>query len=281
LVSELARRTVTVALSGIGGDELLGGYPRYYALRLAECYATLPQWFRRWAGAHLAPSLREGTGSRDPIGRLKRFLRDGDRPLAEQYVRWMTFLPVEWGSSALSQDLLDHVQPCGPRNVARFRTYAGCHPTDQAMRLDLETYLPDDLLRMGDRVSMAHSLELRVPFCDPPLLEFARTLPADVRFTGRRLKGFMRQALSGVLPRSIVRLPKAGFQVPLARWLREDLREMVSDLLSPVAIRRRGYVRPEYVEWLLREHREGRRNFTDQIYALLVLELWHQQVQHS
>jgi asparagine synthase (glutamine-hydrolysing) len=147
------------------------------------------------------------------------------------------------------------------------------------MGLDLRTYLPDDLLRMGDRVSMAHSLELRVPFCDHQLLAFALSLSNERRFAGWRLKGFLRQALSGVLPGTLLGRPKAGFQVPLARWIREDLREMIRDVLSPAVVRRRGYVRPEYAEWLLREHGEGRRNLTDQIYALLVLELWHQQLQ--
>jgi asparagine synthase (glutamine-hydrolysing) len=122
---------------------------------------------------------------------------------------------------------------------------------------------------------MAHSLELRVPFCDPELLSFALALPASVRYAGWRLKGFMRKTLSRVLPPTIVSRAKFGFQVPLARWLREDLREMVHDLLSDDAIRRRGHVKPDYVRWLLQEHEAGRRNFSDQIYALLVLELWH------
>ncbi|MEQ1790760.1 MAG: asparagine synthase C-terminal domain-containing protein, partial [Nitrospiraceae bacterium] len=149
---------------------------------------------------------------------------------------------------------------------------------DRAMGVDLQTYLPDDLLRMGDRMSMAHSLELRVPFCDHHLLAFACSLPAATRLQGWQLKGFMRSALRDLLPRSIVAGPKRGFMLPLGRWLREDLREMSRDLLSDEAIRRRGYVNPSYVQWLLAEHQSGRRNFTDQIYALMVLELWHRQV---
>jgi asparagine synthase (glutamine-hydrolysing) len=142
--------------------------------------------------------------------------------------------------------------------------------------LDLQTYLPDDLLRMGDRMSMAHSLELRVPFCDHHLLAFALAIPAAMRLSGWRLKGFMRRALAPVLPRPVVSGAKQGFRVPLARWLRKELREMVNDLLSDEAVRRRGYVRPEYVRWLVAQHEHGERNFADQLYALLVLELWHQ-----
>jgi asparagine synthase (glutamine-hydrolysing) len=123
---------------------------------------------------------------------------------------------------------------------------------------------------------MAHSLELRVPFCDHHLLGFALGLPPAVKFSGWRLKGFMRKALRHVLPPDILKRAKFGFRVPLARWLREDLREMVHDLLSDEAIKRHGYVRPEYVRWLVQAHEAGTRNFADQIYALLVLELWHQ-----
>jgi asparagine synthase (glutamine-hydrolysing) len=279
LVSDLARRSVTVALSGIGGDELFGGYPRYLGLRLARRYGALPFGVRRWL-ANIAPWVPEGSRSQDPFGRVKRFLRDGHRSLPEQYLKWITFLPSEWGASALSPTLREHVQVAPVGYLSRFERWPSTEPADQAMGLDLQTYLPDDLLRMGDRLSMAHSLELRVPFCDEALLAFALAVPARVRFSGGRLEGFMRQALAGHLPAEILRRPKAGFQVPLARWIRQDLREMVRDVLSPTAIRRRGYVQPHYVEWLLCEHEQGRRNLTDQIYALLVLELWSAAV-HS
>jgi len=277
LVSKVARRSVTVALSGIGGDELMGGYPRYLGSRVAARYSCLPIALRAWVGVHVAPRLPEGAGGRDQVGRLKRFLRDGHLSVAEQYWRWVTFLPSEWGPSAFSPAFPGLMGARSAQEEFRnlFDGWPSDDPSDRAMGVDLQTYLPDDLLRMGDRLSMTHSLELRVPFCDPELLSFALALPASVRFAGWRLKGFMRKALSRVLPLATVARAKFGFQVPLARWLREDLREMVHDLLSDDAIRRRGYVKPDYVRWLLREHEAGRRNFSDQIYALLVLELWH------
>lgn len=280
LVSDVARRSVTVALSGIGGDELFGGYPRYLGTRAAARYGWLPRTLRAWVSASIAPRLPEGTGSRDQLGRLKRFLQDGHVPVAEQYVRWITFLPPEWGTNAFTSEFLKQagsaVQDSSYQSL--FHRWPSEEPADRAMGLDLQTYLPDDLLRMGDRLSMAHSLELRVPFCDHTLLSFALSLPASVRFSGWRLKGFMRQALHSVLPSTILARSKFGFQVPLARWLREDLRDMVHDLLSDDAVTRRGYVRPDYVRWLMRQHETGSRNFADQLYALLVLELWHQSV---
>ena len=278
LVSEVACRSVTVALSGIGGDELFGGYPRYLGMRLARHYARLPEATRRIIARTAAPWLGEGIGGRDQLGRLKRFLMDGHRPLQEQYCRWVTFLPAEWGMSAFAPEMLDACRTDEPTRTyeSLFGNWPSADPADRAMGLDLRTYLPDDLLRMGDRVSMAHSLELRVPFCDHFLLAFALGLPASVRFSRGRMKGFLRKTMSVLLPKEILAGPKYGFRVPLARWIREDLREMVHDLLSERTVCQRGYLNPAYVQWLLHAHERGTRNFADQIYALVVLELWHQ-----
>ncbi len=276
LVSEVAKRTVTVALSGIGGDELFGGYPRYLGLRTAAQYQRLPHALRiliaRWS-ERLIPE--RGTG-RDQAARLKRFLRDGHLSLEEQYRRWTTFIPAEWGGALWGGSL--EAMIAGSRSTGRMETlfdqWPSSDPADRAMGVDLQTYLPDDLLRMGDRMSMVHSLELRVPFCDHHLLAAALRVPSAVRFTGWQLKGFMRRMLRGLAPDQILNAPKQGFMVPMARWLREDLHDMVRDVLSDDAIRQRGYVKPAYVRWLLQEHQCGRRNFSDQIYALVVLELW-------
>ena len=277
LVSEVARRSVTVALSGIGGDELFGGYPRYLGMRLSAHYQHVPLAVRQWVATHAAPRLPELGVARDRVGRVKRFLQGGSLSIEEQYLQWMTFVPPEWGHTAFTSSFLNQVSlsETPARYQKMFNYWLSMNAADCAMGLDLQTYLPDDLLRMGDRLSMAHSLELRVPFCDHRLLAMALHIPSSVRFSGGKLKSLMRKSLSKMLPSNILDRPKQGFMVPLARWLREDLREMVSDLLSDSHVRRRGYVRPEYVQWLLREHQSGSRNFSDQIYALLILELWH------
>ncbi|RPH81819.1 MAG: hypothetical protein EHM80_01185 [Nitrospiraceae bacterium] len=283
LVSEVARQSVTVALSGIGGDELFGGYPRYLGLRTAAHYASLPVGVRSWIASRAVSCLSDGAGGHEVRGRIKRFLLDGHRPLGEQYLRWTTFQPDGWDAPLFAHGLRSAVADDSALHRVRdlFQEWPSCDPSDRAMGVDLQTYLPDDLLRMGDRMSMVHSLELRVPFCDHHLLAFACALPASTKFQGWKLKGFMRSSLQGILPESIISAKKRGFMLPLARWLREDLREMSQDLLSDEAIRRRGYVNPAYVQWLLAEHHSGRRNFTDQLYALMVLELWHGQVAQS
>lgn len=279
LVSEVARRSVTVALSGIGGDELFGGYPRYLGIRLASYYQALPRAVRSWLASSASRACRERGTGRDHMGRVKRFVEHGHRPLAEQYRRWTTFIPAEWETgiwSGAMRDALPHGYSSS-RPSALFEQWPSDNPMDRAMGLDLQTYLPDDLLRMGDRMSMAHSLELRVPFCDHLLLACALRISPSLRLSGWQLKGFMRSALRGLVPGAILDGPKQGFMIPLARWLREDLREMAQDLLSDDAVRRRGYVAPGYVRWLIEEHQSGRRNFADQLYALMVLELWHER----
>ena len=279
LVSEVARETVTVALSGIGGDELFGGYPRYLGLHTAAQYQRIPRVLREHM-AKWSSRIGEHGNARDQAARLKRFLGDGHLPLPEQYRRWTTFIPAEWDGS-LWGDRLEAMfvndRPLGPAEVL-FDQWPSSDPADCAMGVDLQSYLPDDLLRMADRMSMVHSLELRVPFCDHRLLAAALRIPSRVRLTGWQLKGFMRRMLRGLLPDRILRAPKQGFMVPMARWLREDLREMTHDLLADGVIKDRGYVKPAYVRWLLENHESGRRNFSDQLYALIVLELWHRGV---
>lgn len=279
LVSEVARRSVTVALSGIGGDELFGGYPRYLGMQAGSHFGKLPGAVRRALVERVAPLLSERGVHRDQIGRIKRFLQTGLLPLDHQYMRWVTFLPSEWGDRAFAPGFRNQVDPLITAQAYRaiFNNWPSDVPADKAMGLDMQTYLPDDLLRMGDRLSMAHSLELRVPFCDHELLALALQIPAGVRLRGWHLKSFMRRALKPLLPKEIIGGPKRGFMVPLARWLREDLREMVGDLLSEQSIRRRGYLDPAYVQWLITAHNARRRNFSDQLFALLALELWLRQ----
>jgi asparagine synthase (glutamine-hydrolysing) len=279
LVSEVARQTVTVALSGIGGDELFGGYPRYLGLRTAAQYQRIPRMLRERM-AQWSSRLGEHGNARDHAARLKRFLGNGHLAIPEQYRRWTTFIPDEWEGS-LWGDRLEAMfvndRPLAPAEIL-FDQWPSSDPADCAMGVDIQSYLPDDLLRMADRMSMVHSLELRVPFCDHHLLAAALRIPAPVRLIGWQLKGFMRRMLRGLLPDRILRAPKQGFMVPMARWLREDLREMAHDLLADDVIKGRGYVKPAYVRWLLETHESGHRNCSDQLYALMVLELWHRGV---
>jgi asparagine synthase (glutamine-hydrolysing) len=145
---------------------------------------------------------------------------------------------------------------------------------DGAFRVDISTYLTDDLLAMADRMSMAHSLELRAPFCDHRVIEESLKIPPSVKLPGFRLKGLLKKAFADTLPPEVLSHRKQGFMIPLGRWLRTDLRNTMDDLLSPSQIRTRGLFRPEAVQALREEHLSGRRNHCDRLWTLMMLELW-------
>jgi len=275
LIAQVARRSVKVALAGHGGDELFGGYPRYLGLRWGASYDRLPSGLRR--GLAMAGRwIPESAESNNWPGRVRRFLDVGTLADDQRYLSWITHLPSEWGEEAFTPEFRAKFSAFGAtEHAARlYRYWDARDPAERAMALDIQTYLPDDLLVLGDRTSMAHSLEVRVPFCDHVLAQFAMGLPAHERFRGRRLKSFLKRTMRAHLPPDILTRPKQGFMVPLARWFNHELQPMVRELLSEQTVTQRGYVRYPYVRWLLDEHASGRRNFTDQIYALLVLEIW-------
>jgi asparagine synthase (glutamine-hydrolysing) len=145
---------------------------------------------------------------------------------------------------------------------------------DGAFRIDLASYLPDDLLVMADRMSMANSLELRAPFCDHRVIETSLAIPPSVKTPRLRLKGLLKAAYADVLPPAVLTHRKQGFMIPLARWLRTDLRPLLDDLLSPEQVRARGLFRVEAVERLKAEHAEGRRSHADRLWTLMMAELW-------
>ena len=275
LISQVARRSVTVALAGHGGDELFGGYPRYLGQQFSASYDRLPVGFRRGLAA-ASRWIPESAQSGNWPGRVRRFLQAGGSPPDERYLRWVTFLPQEWGEDLFTPEFRARsgTDKSAEAYYRLYRDWPSSDPAERAMAIDIQTYLPDDLLAMGDRMSMAHSLEVRVPFCDHVLAQFAMGLSARERFRHRRLKSFLKRTLRTSLPDHLLHRPKQGFMVPLARWFNHDLKAMVRELLSEEAVGRRGYVRYPYVRWLLAEHESGRRNCADQIFALLALEIW-------
>ncbi len=282
LISQVARRSVTVALAGHGGDELFGGYPRYLGQHFGASYDRLPAGLRRGLAA-ASQWIPESTQSGNWPGRIRRFLQAGGSLPDARYLCWITFLPQEWGENLFTPEFCARAgtDTSAERHYRLYRDWPSPDPAERAMAVDIQTYLPDDLLSMGDRMSMAHSLEVRVPFCDHVLAQFAMGLSARERFRHRRLKSFLKRTLRTSLPEHLLHRSKQGFMVPLARWFNHDLKAMVRELLSEETVGRRGYVRYSYVRWLLAEHESGRRNCTDQIFALLALEIWQRTCMES
>jgi len=274
VVAEATARHLKVALSGIGGDETFGGYPRYLGVRLSEAWARAPRVLRAGPEA-LARWLPDSAGSRNLGDWARRFADGAGRPMPERYIGWTRFFDAQaldaLATPALARHFGSDVE--APHRAAWAGRRDG-DAVDGAWRIDLATYLPDDLLTMADRMSMARSLELRAPFCDHRLIEFSLTIPAAAKLEGFRLKALLKAAFADVLPPTVVNRRKQGFMIPLSRWLRTTLRDLVDDTLAPERVRARGLWRPEVVARLVSEHLAGARTHGDRIWTLVILELW-------
>ncbi len=267
LVTREARKRVTVALTGVGGDELFGGYPRHLGARLLPFYLSLPRALRAALG-DAARLLPESAGPRNLPGRLKRFL-DGTRgDFREAYERWISYL-TEGERRALFEG--GRLAGLPPSDALFPGALAG---PDDIYPYELRNYLSDDLLCLADRASMANSLELRVPFLDVRLAEFMAGAPLSLRTRGFRLKHLLKKLMADRLPAEITCGAKRGFQVPLARWYGEELNGFAREILSSGKLVKEGYLSREFLGGLLAEHESGRRNLNDQIHAAVMFELW-------
>ena len=275
VLAQATARHVKVALSGIGGDETFAGYPRYLGLSLSETYGRLPGFVRGLGRAAVSALARESEGGADWGARARRFVAGAEAPLPDRYLGWTRFFG-EGDLDALATPALRSrwTQGVDARQRAAFATRDDGDPVDGAFRVDLATYVPDDLLTMADRVSMAHSLELRAPFCDHRLIELSLAIAPAVKLARGRLKAVLKAAFADVLPRELLTRRKQGFMIPLGRWLRTDLREAMEDLLAADRVRARGLFVPAAVEALKREHLERRRSHADRLFCLMMLELW-------
>jgi asparagine synthase (glutamine-hydrolysing) len=270
-VSQLASRHVKVALSGEGGDELFGGYFTYVADLLAP---------RLGAAAALArPMVERLPSSSRRVSleyRAKRFVRAAGLPPLERHHGWKEIFSPDARAALLRPDR----RAAGADPLAGWRVrYAetvGAEPLARLQDVDVGTYLVDDLLVKTDRASMAHSLEARVPFLDPIVAELALALPTHHKVRALAKKRLLRRAASGLVPPAIVHGPKRGFSIPAAAWLRGELTPFARDLLSPEALRRDGFFRPEAVTRLLDQHESGREDHSRQLWGLLCFQLWRQ-----
>ena len=275
VVAQATAHHVKVALSGIGGDETFAGYPRYLGLRLSEQYARAPHWLRSILRTSVSHLIRESEASRNLGDWTRRFVTGVEQPLPDRYLGWTRF----FDEADLGRLATPAVRECWLANVeAAQRTAYANHsfddPVDGAFRIDLSTYLPDDLLVMADRMSMAHSLELRAPFCDHRLIEEGLRIPPSLKVPRLHLKGLLKAAFADVLPPQILSHRKQGFMIPLGSWLRSDLRDVMEDLLAPDQVRTRGLFVPDAVAALKREHLGGTRNHSDRLWTLMMAELW-------
>jgi asparagine synthase (glutamine-hydrolysing) len=275
-VARMSREHVAVVLNGDGGDEAFGGYLRYVAMARARRIPVLP-----FAGPALdrAGSALAARGARQSaVRKAGRMLALLGHPAPRRYARLMSsFSPGE--KAALYSDALRERLAGTDSYTLIDQAFADSRADSdvgRVMDVDVNTYLPGDLLVKMDIATMANSLEARSPFLDHRLMEWAAGLPPRLKVRGGTTKYLLKKAVAGWLPEELVTRPKMGFGVPLAAWLRDELLDLSWDVLTDHTARSRGLFRQEAVRDLLRRHREG-RDHADRIWALIQFELWHRR----
>jgi asparagine synthase (glutamine-hydrolysing) len=274
LLSRFTRRHVTVALGGDGGDELFAGYPTFLAHRLAQFY-RLPQAIHKRLVRPLANLLPVSTRNFSLDFKVKRFLRGaGARPAIRDQIWLGAFTPAEQDS--LLEGMSGEIDQYD--DIARVEE--DCPAGDPLQRLIYQyckLYLSEDILVKVDRASMACSLEARAPFLDYTFVEFANSIPSHLKLKGLKGKYILKQAMRGKLPPEILARGKKGFGIPIAKWFRSDLKDLVQDTLSPQRIKAQGIFNPRTIQRLLAEHLQGTRDNRKELWTLLMFELWFEK----
>ncbi len=277
LVSKMARDFVTVTLSGDGGDELFAGYDTYRAHRFdRRFYHRLPKFVKRGIFDRLADRLPPSAKKKGSVNSFKRFVQGTRLPKELSHARWMVFLTPGERRALFTPGTLERFTAELPYETI-FRHSREADGTDDVARtgyVDLKTYLADDILVKVDRMSMAASLEARVPYLDPRIVEFALGLPPDLKMKGFRTKVLLKKTFWKDLPEEVQNRDKQGFSIPIKNWIRGELKPMMLDLLSEKRIGEQGLFQPAFVSRLVREHLEGTENHSHKLWALMVFEQW-------
>ncbi|MBI4345501.1 MAG: asparagine synthetase B, partial [Elusimicrobia bacterium] len=274
-VARLTRDHVTVALDGDGGDELFAGYERYSAAALAASLDRIPRTLRV-AAATVAGIVPDSLSPTSPMRRARRFVRALPLEPRRRYLRWL---------GVFAEDALEDFLDPGferrsrggdavPSAAARLN---GRDPVRAAQWIDMELYLPDDLLVKMDIASMANSLEVRCPFLDHELVEFVWRLPTRLKIRRGQRKWLLKRAFDGIVPDENMYRRKQGFALPIGSWMRAELAPYVERTVLSAEALDRGYFRPDRVRELVLDHTRGRADHTAKVWSLLMLELWHRE----
>jgi asparagine synthase (glutamine-hydrolysing) len=278
-LSEFTRRHVTVALTGDGGDELFSGYDRYQAVALAAAVDRWPRWLRASLTHSAWQRIPSSVGQKSRRRRAKRFLAMLGQTPERRYLNWISIFDDRRRADLLSPQFQEQF---GDHDAAEFilDAYARHPGTDFVRRttaVDVETYLPCDILVKVDIASMAYGLECRCPFLDHRVAELAARMPQRLKQHGGKGKRILREVFADLLPESNLRRPKMGFGVPLDHWFRHELKSLLSDTLLSQRCLERGYFRPDAVRNLVDEHLSSQWDHSARLWSLLVLELWHRE----
>jgi asparagine synthase (glutamine-hydrolysing) len=281
LVCREARKQSTVLLSGVGGDELFAGYRKHIAHRWSSAYQRIPSLVRAGieAGVSALPGLR-GTALKGKVRLAKKMALSASLQPQENFLRNCTYFDAEQKASLYTESLQDELSASDPtlRHREAFESVREADFLNQMLYLDTKIFMVSLNLNYNDKMAMASSVEVRVPFLDRELAAFAAwNVPPDLKLKGflrPSTKHIFRRAMREILPPEVLRQPKAGFAAPIDYWLANDLREMVDDLLCESNIRKRRLFKPEVVRRFIEEHRQGAEDWSMQIWQFLTLEHW-------
>jgi asparagine synthase (glutamine-hydrolysing) len=276
-LAELAREDVTVVLSGDGGDEAFAGYGTYVADRIARYYRNLPGWFRhlvRQGAYRLLPVTAAKVGWDE---RLRRFLAGATLDAEQAHCAWRAYFGPNELPALLQPEIQRYLSldPFAPFDRLYLRAREACF-LEQSQYVDIKTWLVDDILVKVDRATMAHSLEARGPFLDPEVMQFALRVPSGLKLRGLQTKWILKHAMRDRVPEPILTRRKEGFNAPLARWLKDELREPTLDWLSADRLVRLDFFEPATVARLLKEHFTGKADHGLRIWALLAFVMWQE-----
>lgn len=275
-VCQLAKDEVVVVLSGEGGDEAFAGYETYLAHEVSCWFSRIPRWVRQALIAPVVNSLPVSDKKLSLEFKMKRFIAGQDLPPSQAHLWWRMVLTEARKRELYSPKVWDYLTPEHPQRHFDevFGRSAAKDTLNRLMHIDTAVFLPDDLMIKNDRMSMAHSLEARVPMTDNELTEFMSRVPVRLKLRAFRKKHIMRRAMNGILPTSILNKKKVGLEMPYSRWLKNELNDLLMRYCGPQRMAEIGLFRPEAVKSLIEEHVEGRHDHGRALWGLLNYMMW-------
>lgn len=279
-VSKETRKYVTVALNGDGGDESFAGYERYAAMRIAEKYHKIPHALRKIFVESAIDLIPTSEIKRSRARDLKRFVKAASLPRVERYFRWVSAIDRQSKNELYTKEFSEKFATDVNASAHIEKWFAkanGSGILDATLLTDQMTYLPNDLLVKVDIASMANSLEARSPFLDHKVIEFAASLPENLKMKRMETKSLLKKVAARLVPREVIYRKKMGFGVPIGHWFRTSMKDFVREILLSEKSLSRGIIRPEMMKKYVEEHINSERDYTHQIWTLLMLELWFQR----
>jgi asparagine synthase (glutamine-hydrolysing) len=288
LLCEFTSKRVKVAVGGTGGDEIFFGYPKHAGIRLHQYYHLIPKILRKQLIEKIIAKWPESTKGSRFAKRAKRFISGADLPPEEAYISWVSLLHKDIHNKLLSQNTISEAtDPTGEEFLRNYLTGSTSDCLlDNIARLDINGYLPEYQLTYMDRMSMAHSLEVRSPLCDYKLIEYVTSLPTSYRLKGTRSKHILKEVAKQWLPHNIVERKKVGFDSPIGQWFKTELRPFLEKFLSKDQIVKSGLLNPAGVQTVIKDHLSGKKDYSLQLWSIIALEVWYRmyiegQIKHG